>query len=1140
MNVTEPLLPPIDDFVESIKEIWDSKWLTNNGQFHQELEAKLAEYLGVPYISLFNNGTIALISALQAMDLSGEVITTPYSFVATTHALQWNNLVPVFCDIDPHNFNIDPGKIEALITPQTTAILAVHCYGYPCDVDKIEEIAARHDLKVVYDAAHAFGVHSNGRSILNYGDLSVLSFHATKVFNTIEGGAIISHDVVTKARIDRLKNFGLADETSVVETGLNGKMNELQAAFGIHQLKYIDEALEKRRAADEYYRARFAGIEGIHVPHPLSHFSRNGSYFPILVRKSAKARDLLHARLRQEGINARRYFYPLISDMPMYSSLPSADPGLLPVARALSDRVLCLPLHPNLSIVDLNRVCNAVTETVEGNPEFTVTSDDELGNRISIPSSKAKEWNFAVPADPDRFSLSVVIPVYKAEEYLEKCLDSVLVSDEIPIEVIAVNDGSPDSSHEILARYAEMHPNLRVITQENRGGASAINRGLMLARNKYVMILDCDDWLEDNAIAIFKEAADASQAEVLAGKIVKIYKNKSEAAYDTDYIKQDEDVSITAKPSLFQDGMYLGKIFLRDLIIRERLMMDPTLLYADRPFVAVAIAQASKVRLLANDVYYWRQRENPANPSLTDQMHLDENLRDRVRSIRVIRDELKARQKQSLINVIDTYNLKRLFWHFKKKTPAALKSFAEICRPYIRDVEISRNKNLTAYQRGLANLIFDNPPSLFPAAYYGWFLRRKIRQLSPKKIANLFKDRLNDTSRKIGRAVHGGQLERITRAESPDQLLVVFESFFGKSYGGQPRYIYEELLKSGRAFRAVWVYQGKHKLKGIPGNVVQVHRGTREYFQYLARARYWVNNIRFTVTYKPPHTTYLQTWHGTPLKRLGLDIDVSGPEASARDNFLAEARNWDYLLAANQFSEERFRSAFGFRGRYLTGGYPANDVFMQPQALQDLVAQTRADLNIPADKRVILYAPTWRDDQAVNNSWAYRFDLKLNLRKMKAELGSDHVLLLRMHHLIADQINLRDVEDFALDVSKYDDPAGLMAISDVLISDYSSIFFDFANLNRPMIFYMYDLQKYSSNLRGFYFDPEDILPGPIVENFADLMTELKKGDAVSEEYSEKMDQFRQKFCELEDGTSAKRIVNEVFAELPFLDGGRAE
>ena len=343
--VTQPTLPPLEEFIPYLEQIWENKILTNGGTFHQQLEQALCDYLGVKHLALFTNGTIALITALQALRITGEVITTPYSFVATAHSLLWNGIKPVFVDIDPISLNLDPAKIEAAITPQTTAIMPVHCYGYPCDVKRIQQIADNYNLKVIYDAAHAFGVKNQDGGILNHGDLSVLSFHATKVFNTFEGGAIICPDEKTKRRIDHLKNFGFVDEVTVVAAGINGKMSEINAAFGLLQLKGIDEALAKRQAIDAHYRESLKDIVGIRCADGGSHVA-NYAYFPIFVEKN---RDALYETLKENGIFGRRYFYPLISDFTMYRSLPSASPSNLPVARNIAQEVICLPIYPELS-----------------------------------------------------------------------------------------------------------------------------------------------------------------------------------------------------------------------------------------------------------------------------------------------------------------------------------------------------------------------------------------------------------------------------------------------------------------------------------------------------------------------------------------------------------------------------------------------------------------------------------------------------------------------------------------------------------------------------------------------------------------------------------------------------------------------
>jgi len=362
--VTQPLLPPLEEFIPYLQQIWDSKCLTNNGPFHQQFEQALCDYLGVEHVALLTSGTVALITALQTLRITGEVITTPYSFVATGHSLLWNGIRPVFVDIDPKTFNIDPNNIEAAITPQTTAIMPVHCYGHPCDVARIEAIADNYGLKVIYDAAHAFGVRLDGRSILRHGDLSVLSFHATKVFNTFEGGAIVCHDAQTKKRIDDLKNFGFADETTVVAAGINGKMNEVQAAFGLLQLKRVNDAIARRGALDCLYRQEMASVHGILCPLPSPGVSWNYPYFPVLVEDEFPvSRDALYQNLRTAGVYARRYFFPLISEFPMYRGLPGANPSALPVATDVSRRVLCLPLYPALEheqvrrIVDLIRGC---------------------------------------------------------------------------------------------------------------------------------------------------------------------------------------------------------------------------------------------------------------------------------------------------------------------------------------------------------------------------------------------------------------------------------------------------------------------------------------------------------------------------------------------------------------------------------------------------------------------------------------------------------------------------------------------------------------------------------------------------------------------------------------------------------------
>lgn len=361
--VTRPFLPPLEEFLPYLEQIWDSRWLTNAGPFHERLEDALAEYLGVEHLALFTNGTIALVTALQALRITGEVITTPYSFVATAHSLVWNNIKPVFVDVDPVTCNLDPSRVEAAITPLTTAILPVHCYGTPCDVVELQRLADVYGLKIIYDAAHAFGVRLGDQSVLKFGDLSVLSFHATKVFHTFEGGAIICPDAKTKQRIDYLKNFGFADEVTIVASGINGKMNEIEAAMGLAQLPHIDNLIAARGRIDAQYRKGLDGVPGISMLQAQEGIRANFSYFPIFVGPDyALRRDELYDRLKRENVLARRYFYPLISDMPMYRGLASAAPANLPCARKLADQVLCLPIYPDLSPTEVDRVITLIRE----------------------------------------------------------------------------------------------------------------------------------------------------------------------------------------------------------------------------------------------------------------------------------------------------------------------------------------------------------------------------------------------------------------------------------------------------------------------------------------------------------------------------------------------------------------------------------------------------------------------------------------------------------------------------------------------------------------------------------------------------------------------------------------------------------
>ncbi len=362
ITVTSPLLPDLAEFNTLLQDIWSRKWITNNGVYIKQLEAKLCSYLKIPFISVFTNGTLPLITALQALRITGEVITTPFSFVATTHSIWWNGLKPVFVDIDPETCNINPDKIEAAITPRTSAIMPVHCYGNPCDVKRIQEIADKYHLKVIYDAAHAFGVEKDGESILKYGNLSTLSFHATKVYNTVEGGAMVMADERTKKYIDYLKNFGFAGETEVVAPGINSKMDEVRAAYGLLNLNIVDSAIETRKKIALKYREALKNVPGIRYMDDMPGVRHNYGYFPIFVneKKYGISRDALYEKMKEDNVYGRRYFYPLISTFSTYRGLESSDPANLPVATRLANEVICLPIHHAMSDDDVTRVIQLI------------------------------------------------------------------------------------------------------------------------------------------------------------------------------------------------------------------------------------------------------------------------------------------------------------------------------------------------------------------------------------------------------------------------------------------------------------------------------------------------------------------------------------------------------------------------------------------------------------------------------------------------------------------------------------------------------------------------------------------------------------------------------------------------------------
>ena len=561
--VTRPLLPPLEEFIPYLEQIWASQQLTNGGPFHAQLEAELARYLGVEHLSLFANGTLALVTALQALRITGEVITTPYTFVATAHALSWNGIKPVFVDIDPNTLNLDPQKIEAAITPQTTAILPVHCYGHPCDATAIQAVADNYGLKVIYDAAHAFGVRDNSGSILTHGDLSCLSFHATKVFNTFEGGAIVSPDARTKRRIDHLKNFGFVDEVTVVAAGINGKMSEINAAFGLLQLRHIDAALAARASIDARYRAGLADVAGIRCINGREQ-QPNRAYFPVLIGPEYPlSRDALYDRFKAQKIHARRYFYPLVSSFSMYRGLPSAAPENLPVAHRIADQVLCLPIYPTLSLQMQDEILDLISHP--GSAPLSA---------LPTPTASGEPSGMVIDC-----KLTLAIPAYKAR-FLDDALRSALEQEFDNYEILICDDCRTDAVAQVVAPYldAPNGPPIRYIhNAEQLSERGNVAKCLKLARGQYVKFLYDDDLLLPGSLAAQAAVLDHQPTVALvASRRTQIDENGNplpdslvtRSWFDSDVCVHGLDlVSFLADNILNFIGEPSGVMFRRDLLL---------------------------------------------------------------------------------------------------------------------------------------------------------------------------------------------------------------------------------------------------------------------------------------------------------------------------------------------------------------------------------------------------------------------------------------------------------------------------------------------------------------------------------------------------------------------------------------------
>ncbi len=730
--------------------------------------------------------------------------------------------------------------------------------------------------------------------------------------------------------------------------------------------------------------------------------------------------------------------------------------------------------------------------------------------------------------------VSVVIPVYGSENYIEQAIRSVSDHTSCSFEIIAINDESPDDALSVLHRLAQEIPQLRVYSQKNMGGSATLNRGMDLARGEHLMFLDGDDWIPPHAIDILLERIQTDDSDIAFGIIEKYVDGETSVCYDTKLIFSSLVIGPKNKfkdhPVLLENSFYSGTLFKTSLLRDKQIRFSETLLYADRPFVMMSRACAKRISITPHTTAFWRKRSDEDNPSITDQRYELSVFEDKVASYQASYDMLRlGGQKEAAEHTAET-NTRRLFWNI---TPMLSQEYiagvSDIIKPYLWAIgDHNRFASLSGYQK----LVLDHI-AYYPSEYIYYYIRAldvavaNTKRLAPAERMAAFRAVKCLGERKAPNA---------PVACKKDPEIVVFEANFGKCYGGNPRYVYEELKRSGRRFKPVWVYEGGGApFPYLKTDVLQVSRGSPAYFSYLSRAKYWVNNIRFQNLNKPEGTTYLQTWHGTPLKKLGLDIEVdAGPELDARDAFLTQVRTWDYLISQNAYSSEIFRRAFGFQNELLEVGYPANDALKSPR-IERIAEAMREKHNLPTNRKIVMYAPTWRDYEKKGPGWSFNFRLQLDLHRLRKHLGGTHFFVIRLHHLnraaLPDNV-FASLKDFVFDATKVADTHRLLAATDILITDYSSILYDFAVTGRPMIFYMYDEERYATKTRGFYVKPGKELPGPIVRDEGELVAALlKAGDEPSEAQAKKYAAFRRTYNKLDKGKSSKRVVDAVFSEL---------
>jgi CDP-glycerol glycerophosphotransferase len=760
-------------------------------------------------------------------------------------------------------------------------------------------------------------------------------------------------------------------------------------------------------------------------------------------------------------------------------------------------------------------------------------SSGKLSDKITSKAASAVDTTSAVEVFP--VDVSVVMPVYNCEDFIEQAVRSIADHTDCRFEIIAVNDESPDGALDILRRLEAEIPQLKVFDQTNIGGAPTLNRGISYACGKYVAFLDSDDWIPPHALDILFERAEYSQAEVTGGAIERYLEGTYYPVYDTSYIRASQviDVKDDFNPSLLQDAFYTGKLFLRSHLIKNNIWFPPDLLYADRPFVTKAFLTAKKIALTPNITGYWRKRLDGA--SITDGSSNPINILDKAIGYTPLLKHKYEHNDARFKEIIFLEGVKRIFWNYPDAFQASYAPvFARaICILLSAYPDYKKASSLSIKQQR----ILEQAVSYRPEHMHSFLLSLEdvIAQFNGEPVVVLAKAlrELPHVGRKLAQPEPVPVLRDFAAQEED---LFVFESFFGKSYGGNPRYVFEELVRSGRKFRAVWVHSPSRKpfkfkqFKNPSVTIIQVARGSAEYKSYLNRAKYWINNIRFSDDIqKPEGTIYLQTWHGTPLKRLGLDIEVEGTEADARESFLNEARNWDYLLAQNTYSSDIFKRSFNISCPVLDEGYPANDFLVDPVRRGKVAAYVRKTYDVPAGKKIITYAPTWRESNRIGLKWSFKNRIQMDFFRLKERFSDEYVVLTRLHHLMANTLQLEGLDGFTRDASKEPDANRLMAATDVLITDFSSIFFDYACSGKPMIFHMYDIENYKNNLRGLYLDPYTDLPGPVTTTENELIAALENIGNWQEEYGARFEKFRERFLSSDDGGAAKRVVDRVFS-----------